>query len=109
MGIIKGICRLKYAALNSQSNDKIYNEKKANDSDLNIMMDSSTLEQNSPMVLDDTIKFSSSSDRSELIEEEDEEELKQRQIIEERENLLVNCDEYKVSSRLFIGSDLIRN
>jgi len=105
----EGICRLKYAALNSQSNDKIYNEKKANDSDLNIMMDSSTLEQNSPMVLDDTIKFSSSSDRSELIEEGDEEELKQRQIIEERENLLVNCDEYKDEILTYMRQEELEN
>lgn len=89
----EGICRLKYAALNSELDEKL--KKKANDSDLNIMMDSSNLEQNSPMVLDDTIKFSSSSDRSELLEEEDDEEVKKLQIIEERENLLVNCDEYK--------------
>lgn len=57
------------------------------------MMDSSNLEQNSPMVLDDTIKFSI---RTEMFEDEDDEELKQRQIIEKRENLLVNYDEYKV-------------
>jgi hypothetical protein len=68
------------------------------------MMDSSSLEQNSPMILDDTIKFSSGSDRSELPEQEDDdddsEELKRRQIIQEREDLLVNCDEYKVSMLL---------
>jgi len=88
----EGICRLKFAALNSESDDKIHKAKKANESDLNIMMDSSNLEQNSPMVLDDTIKFST---RTEMFEDEDDEELKQRQIIEERENLLVNCNEYK--------------
>lgn len=57
------------------------------------MMDSSV---NSPMVLDDTIKFSSSdSSELEIDSVEDSEEAKQIRLIEERENLLVNCDEYK--------------
>jgi len=80
----EGICRLN---LNSDSSSKL------NTSELNSIMDSSNTD-GSPMVLDDTIKFSS--DSSELQEEDCEsEEAKQNQLIEERENLLVNCNEYK--------------
>lgn len=56
----------------------------------NVMMDS-------PMVLDDTIKYATGAecDEVEAKSDEDSEEAKAQQIIEERENLLVNCNEYK--------------
>ena len=64
-------------------------------SELNTM-DNSNID-NSPMVLDETVKFSSDSSELQIDEdEEDSEEAKLCAIIEEREALLVNCNEYKV-------------
>lgn len=51
---------------------------------------------NSPMVLDETVKFASDSSELQIDEEEeDSEEAKLCAIAEEREALLVNCNEYK--------------
>lgn len=53
--------------------------------------------ENSPMVLDDTIKFSSDLSELQVDESVDEDlvEAKQCAVLEEREALLVNCNEYK--------------
>lgn len=80
-----GICRFK----SELSSDKLSAQFQ---NDLNVMMESSNSDS-SPMVLDDTMKFASSSDTSECLD--DSEESKQNKLVEERENLLVNCSEYK--------------
>jgi len=50
------------------------------------------------MVLDETVKFASDSSELQIDDEEvDAEEAKLCAIVEEREALLVNCNEYKVS------------
>jgi hypothetical protein len=49
------------------------------------------------MVLDETVKFASDSSELQIDDEEvDTEEAKLCAIVEEREALLVNCNEYKV-------------
>ena len=60
-----------------------------NDYKPNELMESS-VDDASPMVLDDTIKTDSFMLHSDV-------EVEQEKLVEERENLLVNCAEYKVS------------
>lgn len=63
-------------------------------SELNSLDDSNVA--NSPMVLDETVKFASDSSELQIDDEEvDTEEAKLCAIVEEREALLVNCNEYK--------------
>lgn len=61
---------------------------------------------NSPMVLDDTIKLHTS---SELTEETDSEEAKEAKLIGERENLLVNCNEYKDEILAYMREEELKN
>lgn len=61
------------------------NDEEEEVSEPNLMMESSG--ENSPMALDDTIKFGS--------DVESDEAAKQSKLVEERENLLINCLEYK--------------
>lgn len=85
----EGICRLKFAAI-IDSNKDLYGKSP----ELMSMTDGSQNDQCSPMILDDTIKFQSYSSDQELAEEDDSDD-KARQIIQEREELLVNCNDYK--------------
>lgn len=75
---------------------------------LNDILEKSSLE-NSPMVLDDTIKFSSDSSEIQVDEEEELEEAKQCAIIEEREALLVNCIEYKDEILSYMREEELKN
>lgn len=67
-----------------ESLDKFANLKEVT----NITMDS-------PMLLDETNKFTESCKADSETESEESDETKALKLIEERENLLVNCDEYK--------------
>jgi len=70
------------------------------------MMDSSV---NSPMVLDDTIKLTNS-DSSEIeIDPLENSEEAQLRLIEEREDLLVNCDEYKDDILTYMRQEELKN
>lgn len=64
---------------------------------------------NSPMVLDDTIKFHTDTDTSSEPAEEYDEELKEVKLIEERDNLLVNCNEYKDEILSYMREEELKN